>query len=342
MSSGFTFNLSFWPKITLSVILAGLFLFLAFDRQDGQSLLASLEFLRIEGLVGYCLLFLLSHCLRIIRWGNLIKASHSVSWSSLFSIGAQGYALIVLLPFRMGEASRPIMLKKKHHIPVSTTLGTLLIERISDGLMCIVFFTLSLFLLVPSLPNSSTSSTQTALIVLKTGAWSLGTLFLLLSSGILLLLWRPSLWKSLIEKRVGPFFPSLAHSLIQVSDTLIQGLKFSPKQWGTFFALTFLYWSMQGCIFPLMAYATQIHPLSLSQSFVLLSIVVIGIMIPAGPGFTGSFELALKGGFILLMIPEHPHLTLFIGCLHLSQLVCQVGLGLGTWICNKSGESRLT
>ena len=316
----------------VSICLGGGFIYLAFDDLDHRVFLGSIKAIKWDGIAIYCLLFILSHGLRILRWGQLIRASHHVPWPSLFSIGAQGYALITLLPFRMGELSRPLLLQKKHDIPFSTTLGTLLVERITDGLMCLGFFGLSLALFVPQNDPNPSPNAQKALLFIQAGAWSLGLLFICILSGIILLLWKPYVWKRAIQSTIGSFFPDLSASILKMSDDLHQGLHFNVSQWIYFMVLTGVYWIIQGGIFPLMAYATGIDPLSLSQSFILLSVVVIGIMIPAGPGFTGSFELAVKGGFLILMIPDHPHIPLFIAALHLSQFTSQVGLGCASWI----------
>jgi hypothetical protein len=322
----------------ISIVLGGGILYLTFDRQEGNQLIQSLHLIKWNGLALYCLLFLFSHGLRIIRWGNLIQASTPLSWSSLFSIGAQGYALIALLPFRMGELSRPFLLQKHHNTPFSTTVGTLLIERVADGLMCIGFFGLSLALFVPQISTQNAQSS--ALFFIMAGAWSLGLLFIGILVGILFLLWKPKILTLFLHKTVGRISPSWEKACLKLSDDLHQGLHFTPRQWGTFILITIVYWGIQGCLFPIMAYATGLPIFSLIHSFILLSVVVLGIMIPAGPGFTGSFELAVKGGLLILMIPDHPHIPLFIACLHLSQLSTQVGLGGVAWMWMGHSEPK--
>jgi hypothetical protein len=42
----------------------------------------------------------------------------------------------------------------------------------------------------------------------------------------------------------------------------------------------------------------------LKSGFALLAILVVGIMVPGGPGMTGTFELALSAGFSLLLLSE--------------------------------------
>ena len=52
-------------------------------------------------------------------------------------------------------------------------------------------------------------------------------------------------------------------------------------------------------------------------------------MIPAGPGFTGTFELAMKGGFALLVLApsSEANIALYTVMLHVAQLLVQVSFG---------------
>ena len=48
-----------------------------------------------------------------------------------------------------------------------------------------------------------------------------------------------------------------------------------------------------------------------------------------GPGFAGTFEFALKGGFALLVLSNESreNITVYILLLHAAQLLVQVGFG---------------
>jgi hypothetical protein len=69
---------------------------------------------------------------------------------------------------------------------------------------------------------------------------------------------------------------------------------------------------------------------TLSGGFALLAILVVGIMVPGGPGMTGTFELALSAGFSLLLLSEESraNITVYIIMLHVTQLLVQVVCGL--------------
>ncbi len=79
----------------------------------------------------------------------------------------------------------------------------------------------------------------------------------------------------------------------------------------------------------IMGDAAHIPDLTLTGGFALLTVLTVGIMIPAGPGFTGTFELALTAGFALLVLgPEsRENVMLYTLVLHVAQLGVQVGWG---------------
>ena len=79
-----------------------------------------------------------------------------------------------------------------------------------------------------------------------------------------------------------------------------------------------------------MASAVGIDDLSSVGALTLLTVLTVGIMIPAGPGLTGTFELALQAGFALLLLsPESQELIpVYAIVLHVCQFSTQVIFGL--------------
>lgn len=97
---------------------------------------------------GAILLYLVSlvpyHLLRAGRWRLLLKplgGAQLPGLGEITRIGLAGYMWIALMPFRLGEFARPVFLAQRSDIKVSTSLGTVAIERAVDGvLVCALFF----------------------------------------------------------------------------------------------------------------------------------------------------------------------------------------------------------
>jgi len=116
-------------------------------------------------------------------------------------------------------------------------------------------------------------------------------------------------------------------------EAFIDGLRVLPdkRRLGLFFLYTVIYWAALGVGMKLMAQATHIPDLSYTGGFALLTVLTVGIMMPGGPGFAGTFEFALKGGFALLsgVLSEssQANIALYIIMLHVAQLLVQVSFG---------------
>ncbi len=89
-------------------------------------------------LVGICLYFI-SVLLRSWRWGRLLQPVQPLSTSVLFPIVMIGYMGNNIYPARIGELLRAYVLRRKTGVSISTTLATILIERVMDSVVMLGF-----------------------------------------------------------------------------------------------------------------------------------------------------------------------------------------------------------
>ncbi len=83
----------------------------------------------------------LGHVLKAARWGLFINPFQTVRKTHLFSALAVGYALNVVVPFRLGELARAGMLTRMSGLPLSHALSTIVLDRICDLLVAIGLMT---------------------------------------------------------------------------------------------------------------------------------------------------------------------------------------------------------
>jgi uncharacterized protein (TIRG00374 family) len=127
------------------ILLAAVFLYLAFRGTDFDQLWSSLENVRYEWILLLVPIGLLSHFLRAVRWKYLLEpVKRPTSVHNLFSAVMIGYMINNVLP-RVGELVRAYVAGKMEGMPKSSTLGTVVIERIIDlatfsFLLCVVLF----------------------------------------------------------------------------------------------------------------------------------------------------------------------------------------------------------
>jgi len=131
-------------NITLFLIFIslGLWLFWFLYRdQDVDKLSEELNSLNYWWLILTVVCAILSHMSRAVRWQMLVKPlGYKTSfWNSFFSVMATHLANYVFP--RLGEITRPTILKKYEGIPFTQSFGTIVLERIID---LIILFLLTL------------------------------------------------------------------------------------------------------------------------------------------------------------------------------------------------------
>src|SRR2546421_7493855 len=110
------------PSVLVS---PNLFLFFFFQAEDG------IRDLIVTG-VQTC-------ALPILRWGLLLKPLGEVSFKRLNSASAVGWMLLMLLPLRLGEFARPLLIARPpagggQQLRRSGALASVVVGRIVDGI----------------------------------------------------------------------------------------------------------------------------------------------------------------------------------------------------------------
>ncbi len=78
------------------------------------------------------------------RWHYTLREIKNVPTVRLFPLVCIGYFGNNVYPFRAGELLRSVVLKGTEKIPISSSLATVLIERIFDGLVMLLFVFIAL------------------------------------------------------------------------------------------------------------------------------------------------------------------------------------------------------
>src|SRR5215467_4246048 len=73
-----------------------------------------------------------------VRWRVLLPASPSVPVRFVFCYLMIGYMMNAIIPLRLGDLVRAYLLGRRHGIAVSTTLSTVVVERIFDVVAIVV------------------------------------------------------------------------------------------------------------------------------------------------------------------------------------------------------------
>ncbi len=128
-------RLQFWLGIVISII----FLAWALRELHLSEVWLALRTARYIWIIPGIIVYFFGVWARTWRWHYMLRPFKAVPLSRLFPVVCIGYMGNNIYPFRAGEVIRSYVLKRKEDISMSGSLATVLVERIFDGLVMLLF-----------------------------------------------------------------------------------------------------------------------------------------------------------------------------------------------------------
>lgn len=255
--------------------------------------------------VGYLVILLLVHVIKTVRWGLLLRPLGELTFRRLNSASAVGFMLMVVLPLRLGELARPLLVSRPipgddSRLPRASALASILVERAVDTLAVAVLGIISLHVLAPR---------NDAAHLVRQGAIAITIAFAALCVGLVAAFFMRQRAVALLGAALRPLSASLAHRATHLMDRFISGLQLgSTRDVLGFFALTAIYWCLHVWGFWWLAQGLELS-LTPLMACTVLACQVVGIMIPAGPGMVGTSQFFTQLGVSIfvpasLVVPE--------------------------------------
>lgn len=304
--------------------MSGLFVWLAARGADWGLLKEEAARMEALPLVGYVLIIGLSHTLRLWRWGLTVRPLAPVPWRRILGVGAVGMLAIFALPARLGEFARPLMIREGYNIGFGQAMATVVVERIIDGLvMSAMLFGTVLWLEEGQVPDAFLWS-----------GYAASTLFGGLSVGLLVsgLLFRRIAGP--LEALLGKASPALAERVVGMIGGFFGALRLLSS-WRValaYLGATVVIWALSAgglwVLFQATPGATgHLPPVAASAT---LSMIVVGITLPSGPGTVGVFHWAVVFALGMFKVPQEPALLLAT-VLHLMIAAVNLAWGVLAW-----------
>jgi glycosyltransferase 2 family protein len=279
-------------KFIIGILFSVLLIYLSIRGIDFNTVLAGLQNIDSIYITPTVALLVIMQVIRSFRWGILLSPLEKVGQLSLFSVTSVGFLAIVAIPARLGELARPYLITKKSGIKMSSALGTIFIERIFDGLTVFALFIVVLFL--TPLPDWLIRSS--ALFLLLTLGMMAFMIFMLLRREACLKMLNPLIGR--LPDRFAVKINSLIHHFIDGFQVMIDW-----KRLLAVILLSILFWFCDLLTIYCMFLSFGFH-LPAIAACVLLIILMIGIAIPAGPGFVGNWHYFCIIGLSFYGIPK--------------------------------------
>ena len=321
----------FIAGILISIICSWLFA----RKIEWSQLSVALKEAKYVYIIPTIILIFVSHYFRAVRWSALIAPIKRVSVLNLFSATMIGFMANCVLPARIGEIIRPVMVAKKEKIKVTASFATVVMERIFDVLSIIVIASLLFFFLpAETLQNKSVSMinhAEASTEVLKakhvdekpgvplsvvneeseTGAsniikqlkkWSIVMAFfgILAITSLFLLSLYPKKAGAVFEKLLFFFPHHQRDKLVNLLHSFISGLQVfnNKKQLIWIGVLSLIIWFLNATPIYVLCYAFDIK-LSFAGACFVMVCLALAVALPQAPGFIGVFHIATQKALVI-------------------------------------------
>jgi uncharacterized protein (TIRG00374 family) len=264
----------------------------------------------------------LSFPLRAIRWGPLLRPALPASrFHSRFAATCIGFMVNNLLPARVGEFARAYALSRLEPVKVSASFGSLVVERMFDGIVLALLLLVSLAW--PGFPDVSGRDFGT--IALWMAGIFMGAFVLLLAMVI-----RPEASVRLFGRTVARILPeALRRPVVDTLAAFLDGLAAlrDGRLVAEIAAWSVVTWLVGAASFWLGFMAFGIHLPFVAALFV-QGLIALAVALPSAPGYFGVFEAAAKVGLVRAWgVASAPALAFAIG-FHIAGFIPVTIIGL--------------
>jgi hypothetical protein len=216
---------------------------------------------------------------RTWRWHYMLRHIKPVPLNRLFPLVCIGYFGNNVYPFRAGEVLRSYVLKRKESISITSSLATVIIERVFDGLVMLLF----VFLALPFAPLPDFYRNLVTLL----------TVLLVAATAVFM-------WMAMRPERVEKVYAWVAKHLLpgkirarmdDLYTRFMEGLHSLSSGTDVFmiFATSVLIWLMET-----VKYWFVMHAFPFEVSFIVLmlmnGLVNLATTLPSAPGYVGTFD----------------------------------------------------
>src|SRR5262249_1661680 len=127
-------------RVGASLAVSGVFIYFSLRNTSISAVGAAIRAADPVPVFGYLVALIVIHFIKTTRWGLLLKPLGDISFRRLNSASAVGLMLMVILPLRLGELARPLLVARNagpgdEKLPRSGALASILVERIVDSIV---------------------------------------------------------------------------------------------------------------------------------------------------------------------------------------------------------------
>lgn len=268
-------------RYILGFLIGALFLWFSVRKVDLSQVWLAMEHANYWYLLPNLFFTFAGMWLRAVRWKVMLDPIGKVPLPKVYASTMIGFMANNVLPFRLGEFVRPYSIGVTGNISRSAAMATIALERVFD-MFALLLFLVWVLIALPSLAAVD---------------WLDNVGYLALGISVLLLIFLAAIkrWpepsRKLVERFLSLFPKRVAYLGAEIFGKFVTGLSVMGSAGGVLYLsfLSLLVWALSAfnSYFMLLAFDLHLGPLAW---FTWLVVVSLGIMLPAAPGFIGTYQ----------------------------------------------------
>lgn len=269
-------------RVLLGLISSVGFVFLLLRGVNMGDLLQHILSLNAVFIIPALLAYFVGVWLRAMRWRRLLRSVGDVPTSRLNVVELIGFGVNNVMPVRLGEPLRAWLLMRSHGVRAAATIGSIVVERILDGLLLCLILLAGLL----TLPLEDWMRQGVILAATAFGIGTLGVFTAALAPGFILRMMAlvlrpaPARLRDLVLTHGTAFLEGFAG--LGRASVLLPVLGLTVACW---MAEASVYWLL------LVGFAL---PAGFGGAMLGMSAANLATIIPSSPGYVGTFHLPLQ------------------------------------------------
>jgi hypothetical protein len=269
-------------RFILGIFISAVFIILAVRQVDFSETWESMRRADYVYVVPSAAMVIASLFIRAVRWKLLLSPIKVIPVGSLFAAVMIGTMGNNVLPARLGEIVRADAIGRKEKVSRSASLATIVVERMIDLFTVLVFLGIALVY-----APFSEQFEKGGYIMLALSVAALGfLLFLRMKTGSAL---------KLLRLLCRPLPAGMEDRLVRLTTSFVDGLEILTRgrHMPAVIALSAMIWISlsSSIVFMFMAFGWD---LPIHAAVVVLVATAFGVMIPAAPGFVGTYHYSCQ------------------------------------------------
>ncbi|RLT23867.1 MAG: UPF0104 family protein [Chloroflexi bacterium] len=267
-------------RLWIGLIISAVCLYIAFQGLNFADFWTVVQSVNYWWIIPAVAVYTIAVVIRTWRWQAMLRPIAAVSMRRLWPVVVIGYMGNNVYPARAGEVLRSYVLRRREGISMSASLATVVLERLFDGLIMLLF-------VFVTLPFAPLPAVYTQIVTVFSVVFGVALLFFLVLAS------RPAqflrVWQWVATRFLPARFASIGSDIVTKFVSGLQSLK-SPREMLVIFASSALIWLTETGKYWVIMQGFPFH-VDFTVLMLMTAVVNLATTLPSTPGYAGTFDV---------------------------------------------------